>query len=285
MSNTMRDEASGTSLGVLGFWHTIEFFIPYDLQGQILEDKQAPLTVRRFTRDQLAACKTLWRVQPPFGKELTGFDLFLNLFDKRELAQVTQRVLQQSLAPGEEYTQEERTDLEGLTCCAQIKVNKDGEPVFDNVSVSSAPWAMGRIARYHLGGLDFEVFQASLEAFKGTLHTFAAERLARQSPPAQPVQPCPLDANELLALSALVDAWSGYQAVPPTPDTALLVIRANFGDIKKKNTTGAPTEEDDDDASLQDTEVSIMNSFYAQDIARVMTTCGRASSCRCSTRT
>lgn len=275
MSNSTCDDASGTSLSILKFWHNIEFFIPYDLQGQILEDKLAPLTVRRFSRDQLAVadCRSLWSVQPPRGKELTGFDLFLNIFDKRELAEVTQRVLKQALAPGDAFTQDERTDLEGLTCCAQLQADKHGELVLEKVAVSSAPWAMGRIARHHLTGLDFAAFQASLDAFKDTLLTFGAQRLARHARQADEdatipqAQQLPLDADELLTLSAMVAAWASYQAESALSDSPLLVIRAKFADVKKKS---AAAPEEDDDASTPEAEITIMNSFYAQDIARVI---------------
>lgn len=141
MSKDMRDTISANCISILKYWHNIEFFIPFDLQGQVLDEKYAAKNVRCWTRDKLATARTcsLWNFAAPSGKELAGFDVFLGIFDKRALAEVTQRVLKQSVAQGELHTQEERGDLEGLTCCARIKANQHGELVLDNVSVSSAP--------------------------------------------------------------------------------------------------------------------------------------------------
>ena len=80
---------------ILSFWHKIEFFIPYDLQRQVLEAKDAEWSVRLFSVDQLARLSTqlLWSAPVPEGRRLSGFDVYLGVFDKAELADVTRRVV------------------------------------------------------------------------------------------------------------------------------------------------------------------------------------------------
>ena len=42
-------------LKVLEFWHKIEFFIPFDLRGQVLQASDAQWNVKRITASGLAA--------------------------------------------------------------------------------------------------------------------------------------------------------------------------------------------------------------------------------------
>lgn len=114
---------------ILKFWHKVEFFIPFDLQRQVLDAKDAEWSVRTFSAQQLAIADTvaLWRATPPAGRKLTGFEIYLGIFDKTELTEVTRRVVHETLTPDEEFDQEERGELEGRTCVAHIKVSPQGD--------------------------------------------------------------------------------------------------------------------------------------------------------------
>ncbi|RXY89177.1 hypothetical protein DD607_30125, partial [Salmonella sp. 3DZ2-4SM] len=60
-----RNTLQASHRAILSFWHRVEFFIPYDLQGQVLESKDADWSVRQLSRDQLERLdpKDLW--SPP----------------------------------------------------------------------------------------------------------------------------------------------------------------------------------------------------------------------------
>lgn len=278
---------------ILKFWHRVEFFIPFDLQRQVLEAKDAEWSVKTFSEPQLrtAGIGELWRVTPPVGRKLSGFEVYLGVFDKSELSEVTRRVVHEALTPEEEYDQEERGELEGRTCFARIKVSAQGEPLFDDASVSTAPWALGRIQRQGLSGLDFDAFQAGIEALKDDLKNFRAKRVKETSAnPAkdsvgeasQSASVQPLIASDLSALLDVFYDWADYRPALSASNVPVIVIRANSVEERVKASADkakasspkdgeSDTDNGDDEAvSAEDSEIDILNSFYAQDIARAI---------------
>jgi len=290
MSTKKTNPAVSHCTNILKFWHKVEFFIPFDLQRQVLEAKDAESSVRTFSGPQLGAAdvRTLWQVVPPVGRKLSGFEVFLGVFDKAELTEVTQRVVQRALTPNEEYDQEQRGELEGWTCFARIKVSVQGEPQLEEVSISTAPWALGCILQRGLAGLDFDAFQADLETLKEALKNFRAGRAPKETStdhagdgtPSAPAQA--LTAAELSVLLDIFFDWAGYRPQAGKPKAPVIVIRAKSVEEKTKGATekakdllpkegAASTDEEDDElASAEDSEIDILNSFYAQDIARAI---------------
>lgn len=271
---------------ILSFWHKIEFFIPYDLQRQVLEAKDAEWSVRLFSVDQLARLSTqvLWSAPVPEGRRLSGFDVYLGVFDKAELADVTRRVVAETLSDLEIYEQDERGELEGLTCCASLKMSADGTPLLDDLSVSTVPWALGRIMHQGLDGLDFEVFQQDLESLKRNVKTFRASVGA--TAPAQDRDTASCSPADLLRLLKVLAAWSGHDIASRNTSDPILVIRAKSVEDKPKPegraATGQPAaaaidSEEDDDEPVGNTEISILNSFFAGDIASAIKALGDGS--------
>ncbi|PZP27156.1 MAG: hypothetical protein DI603_22505 [Roseateles depolymerans] len=275
---------SASHVSILSYWHKIEFFIPYDLQGQVLEGKDAEWNVRPLSADRLAKLnpQELWSVSVREGRRLSGFDVYLGIFDKAELAEVTRRVIKETLSASEAYEQDERGDLEGLTCCACIRANADGELLLDDLAVSTVPWALGRIMQHGLGGLDFDAFRADLEALKRDVKLFRGSRTAA-APALNGENASVASASDLLALLEMLSAWSGYNPEAPGTGHPVVVIRAKTVEDKGRGNADSPkdqlqaggsTQEDDDEEDgepLGDTEISILNSFYAEDLARAIT--------------
>jgi flavin-binding protein dodecin len=291
--HTLNTSSDNHHRQILEFWHKVEFFIPFDLQQQVLDAKDAEWSVRTFSTSQLdtAGIEALWRVTPPTGRKLSGYEVYLGVFDKAELSEVAQRVVHETLTPEDEYDQDERGELEGRTCFARIKASAQGEPLLDDVSVSTAPWALGRIQREGLSGLDFDAFQADIEALKDNLRNFRANR--PKAAAADPVKDSgeeasqsvfvqPLTASDLSALLDVFYDWAGYRPSLSTPNAPVIVIRAKSVEERAKisvdKTQTSPTEnresdddgDDDEIASPEDSEIDILNSFYAQDIARAI---------------
>src|SRR5690606_37990211 len=133
--NTLKQ--AGAHRRILEFWHKVEFFIPYDLEKQVLDHKDKDWAVRRITREHLQSmqphdCGNLWQVaRPPQGKKVYGFDLFLGIFDKSVLSQSVKAALNHQPTDIEATEDFERGDYEGLTCIAKIGLNAHGEPQFD----------------------------------------------------------------------------------------------------------------------------------------------------------
>lgn len=288
----------------LEFWHKVEFFIPFDLQ-QVLEDKDADWGVRRFTEDQLrdniCGSSKLWQVDIPTDRQLCGFELYLGIFDKSELAIIADQVVHEALTPEDIFEQIERGDLEGPTCFARIKISDHGEPLFDAISVSTVPWALGRIQGDGLHGLSFDAFQGGLLELQERLKNFQAQRLenihkvagsrsASAEKGAEAPSIYPLSGTEVLDLLEVLYQWAGFRPAQSNDSkTAAVLVRAQSKTISKKSTkfskshTGEPAPDqaeaasavleadaDDEAEPVPDTEIDILNSFYAKDIERAI---------------
>lgn len=303
MSTKKTNPAISHCTNILKFWHKVEFFIPFDLQRQVLEAKDAESSVRTFSGPQLHAAdvRILWQVDPSAGRKLSGFEVFLGIFDKVELTEVTQGVVQEALTPDEVYDQEQRGELEGWTCFARIKVSAQGEPKLEEISVSTAPWALGCILQRGLTGLDFGTFQDDIERLKESLKNFRAGRASKEASTVSttdhvgdgassaPTQP--LTAAELSVLLDIFYDWAGYRPQDGKPNAPVLVIRTKSVDDKAtwaaKNAKDPSSKEDavdtedegDEAVSAEDSEIDILNSFYAQDIARAIASLQRGDAC------
>ncbi|MEW6133710.1 MAG: AAA domain-containing protein [Pseudomonadota bacterium] len=293
---------------ILRFWHKVEFFLPFDLQ-QVLDSKDAEWSVRRFSASQLrnGGADSLWRPRLPAGRRITGFEVYLGVFDKSELGEVTLRVVHEALTPDEEYEQEERGELEGPTCFARLKVNADGEPMLEEVSVSTVPWALGRIQRHGLHGLDFDAFLAGVETLKGDLGNFGAQRVPTNTSDedgtvAGSADTPPLTGSDLAALLEVFYNWAGHRPEQQDHGAPVIVIRtlsvedragkeaASSAQAQKSGTspaqsaivdeeTDALEEDEAESAADAEPEIDILNSFYAKDIARAIASLERGEAC------
>ena len=282
----MNDHPPGNRVReILRFWHQVEFFIPFDLE-QVLQAHDAEWAVQRCSPASLRRGeRRLWQPSLPAGRELTGFDVYIGVFDKSQLAEVTRQVLQANLSPAERCEQEERAELEGLTCMAKFRTGPLGEPLLDDVSVSTAPWALGRIQHGNgqLAALDFDAFQDGIEDLKDALHEFRRAR-ADSNAPAEP-QPRPLMGEELLALLSIFEAWTGFRPEAARNEMPVIVIHARSSEESRKKRSAPQAVartasllddlEDDEEGgdggkTADDIEIEILNSFFARDIARAL---------------
>lgn len=274
---------------ILRFWHQVEFFIPFDLEQQVMEAQDAEWAVQTWSVAALRrAQRPLWQPCLPPGRELTGFDVYFGVFDKSLLAEVIRQVLRASLTADETVEQDERGALEGLTCMAKLRLGPAGEPALDDVSVSTAPWALGRIQRAGgLDALDVDVFQDGIADLKESLQAFRRARPPAWAPvtgEGEPVMvPVPLSAQELLALQAIFEAWTGFTPAAGRDGVAAIVIRArSVEENPKKRQANAKavaergggqnlaTDDEDDADGADEIEVEILNSFFAKDIERAI---------------
>jgi hypothetical protein len=282
----LQDRPATLDIGrVLRFWHKVEFFIPFDLQKHVLEASDADWAVRTWSSQSLPrGTAYLWTFKLPPGRKLVGFNIFLGVFDKSVLA----GVVRDALSEQEELEQDERAELEGLTCMAKIKAGPSGEPLLQEVSVSTAPWALGRVQAEGLAGLEFDAFENSIEALKVDLLHFRTARTAEagaalsageneNEDPAGEAAPVPLSGDELRALLTLFQRWAGYGAEALGADQPILVIQAKSVEDRKKRGAVATShdlvqadEDDEDEGDVAELEIDILNSFFAKDIARVI---------------
>lgn len=260
-------------LEILKYWHNIEFFIPFDLNQ--ITDTPDDWKLRWLGRSELTQLPATFFSQliVPSSHQITGYRLYLGVFDKAEIA----RTCATSLSYAQQVEEEERGELEGRTCFARLALNALGEPVFDPLSVSTVPWALGQVTRHGLSSLGLESFESSLSRLKDGLQNFKAQRRPAVRDQAGLILPNPLLGFEMLALHELFAEWAGF-----TPDSEQPPILLEILALKKNKQApslvgqnaeaqaDAQNDDDDDDEVSEEPGIDILNSFYIEDIERVM---------------
>lgn len=251
-------------IDILDYWHKIEFFIPFDLDQ--VTDVEDEWKLRWIKPQQLAAWSSTSfpRFDIPADRRITGFRLYLGVFDRSEIATVCKHVLPESAGGNEE---EERVEMEGRTCFVRLDLNAHGEPVFDPVSVSTVPWAMGRAMSHGIESLGSAAFDAARLSLIDLLKDFRTRR-----PPAKPVEPggaplAVLTGAEIDTLSTLLNEWAGFAPAPGHPLLleAVTAKKKDKEDGKEKSIDKKEEDEEPDPPSID-----ILNSFYIEDIERAM---------------
>ncbi|BBE09856.1 Uncharacterized protein MCB1EB_1695 [Mycoavidus cysteinexigens] len=280
-------------LAVLRYWHKLEFFIPFDLSGLVddAKDWEVRWLYESALRQAADAPEHLWQANIPDEYEITGFNLYLNIFDKSEIVQICAQNLQAEANGAPEYEEDERTELEGLTCFAKLKFTAQGGPRFEQVSISTLPWALGQTQKHGLKALTHEAFEHSKNRLTELLQNF----LANRSVPADHEESStrPLTGIEIIALHEIFCVWAEYSSQSNQAVALLKVCTQKkaspvMGGLTSAEIPSAPlkfnaapqTEADanDTDTALEDEddeifefEIDILNSFFIQDIERAIT--------------
>jgi len=275
----LNQEEQRRFLDILQYWHKVEFFIPFALDQRLgdLEDWQW----RYLDRDVLAsAMDASWRhFDPPADKEVQGFNLYLGVFDKSAILAMMRHCLPLAAQDGVTDEEEQRADLDGDTCFAKLELSVEGSLQLDEISVSTAPWAIGQVRAGGLQALQYEAFDTAKQRLQRLLGDFMSQRGVDTD--------SPLGAQEVARLHRLLCDWAGFQPDPGVP-MAMLEVRvrdkaaaadpAVANPVPEKPVPGAepPTgiadegDEDDEDDAGAELEIDILNSFFIVDIERAI---------------
>lgn len=303
--NKSPSSRSATSLGngrkTLEFWHKVEFFIPFNLDRELEQIKDVEKHLRYLTKEQLQkpTIEPLWQADSPPEKELSGFDLYLGLFDIAKLAEAAKEILGDTLSENEVNEEAERGELKGTTCFARIKLNPQGIPLLKEVSVSTVPWALGVIQRDGVSGLSSEAFQDGQSELKKQLKHFQEVRndrvpqseVEKNGSAENEIQVSPLSETEISSLLEIFYCWAAYHPDGKGDVSPVALIRAKFKSPSEnvqtphKNNRGQQTadstinhndtesddaEEEEESSASGETEIAILNSFYCRDIERAI---------------
>ncbi|MBY5403438.1 DEAD/DEAH box helicase [Rhizobium leguminosarum] len=262
-------------LAILDFWHKIEFFIPYDLSSRIAssEGRSVFWLHAKTLEDDGAA---LSRPAIPEEKQITGFTLFLGVFSKSEIADI-RRHFDCVAADIAEYEDAERGDLDGDTCFASLQLSPFGQPLFETFSVSTLPWALGRVRKSGLSSLSHEAFADGKRQLSELLQNFRAQRHLRSSSVEDP-DGQPIDAAEILTLHELLCDWAGFSSKQEKPVAAVEIRYRDRMERPEIISLPPPQEsnaldagdEEEESANVEE-DIGILNSFFIEDIERAMT--------------
>lgn len=277
----MNASSDNRHIQVLEFWHKVEFFIPFDLRRQVLQANGAEWSVKCITAAEIQAISPessgdFWKVaRVPEEKAVRGFELYLGVFDKSILATLTDSLIGKPDSEALQIDQEERGELEGETCFARLWLNAAGEPQFDQVSVSTVPWALGAISRGGLGSLSADAFQASLKRLQDDLRNFQARRKSGDAASEFSKEVLPLTRADIENLLEILHGWAGFE--PGGTDSALAVVRAVVGkktaaeaELGHERASEEMDEDEDEESAPDEIGIDILNSFYVKDIERTI---------------
>lgn len=273
---------------ILDFWHKVEFFIPFDLKQVFDKTDERDLKWLK-PEDLRPGAPSPWQVDVPEDREVTGFTLYLGVFDMQLIADFAGELSAPDATNLIEDT--ERTALEGKSCVARVTVDAQGQAEFDPLSISTVPWAIGTAKKSGLGALTSEAFAGAKNDLSERLFNYKTERLRARPDTPEGAEPFPLTGEDILSLHALIMNWTGC-AFPPQSSIALCQIRTRAkreeklpspGSAAAENTAtpsdtksvppSEPIEEDEEDeieGVEEEPTVDILNSFYIEDIERCM---------------
>ncbi len=274
-----QNKLTSEQIAILDFWHKIEFFLPYDLQDALSKITKKKQIYQSFSAQSISThqAEDLW-LNPYKGENevVVGFELFIGIYKKEELGEQ----LKEMLALGEEsdnvrfignqLTKRNLTEEgKGLSCCAKISLDEFGrlDPYKSgNIEISTAPWAIGQI-RQHGGDvscLDFDKFDGELKSLKDLLADFLKTQI---EPKVTEENPLPaLNGENIVELAQIVTDWMHFQSEQTSlPEFYLYPRKGTVKQEKNTNNETVPFY-----VEVEQIQISIMNSFFATDIAKVI---------------
>ncbi|MFM0619806.1 AAA domain-containing protein [Paraburkholderia nemoris] len=274
---------------VLDYWHKVEFFIPFDLQ-QVFDTAKEDALKWLLPADLALGTTSPLQVKVPEGRELTGFRLYIGIFEKQAIADFSGWL--PASAETNSIEDDERTQLDGRSCVAKLNLSAQGQPVFDPLSVSTVPWALGTASTYGLDALSASAFDAARRNLSDMLFNYEFERLRNRSDSKDELKSMPMTGGELLSLHELLAKWSGFELPVDLPVALLEILTKEEKNDSKRpplgqeaSTTGvasssadSPTtpdsndeeSDDEDDTAADEPAIDILNSFYIDDIEQCM---------------
>lgn len=277
MLNRSESEAiSANFADVLQFWHRLEFFSPFDLDKRVEPSERKHIIWLR--EDDLQERLTeLAAYAPPPGKRITSAYLFAGVFSMGELERFANE-----LAPASDgddaFEDAERGLPEGRSCFAQLSLGTGFGINFDDIEVSTLPWAMGQCRKTGLNALGHRAYHDSQQRLKDDFRGIRDRASADMA--------APLAKATILDVLAALEAWANFEL--PRGDIPVACVEINLGDAKpskaKADTSPAyiseasagdvskATEDTEIDEAEEpdDLQIGILNSFFITDLEAAM---------------
>jgi hypothetical protein len=272
------------AIRVLRSWHQIEFFQPSSIPSE--DDKDYGVLIDQSELVRLGNSALPWlddNSKANLGlqqHQSYSYTLYLGVFNQSILADlVSQKISPSKAETVEEIELEERSDVDSKTCFAKLRVSNAGVPNLSRMSVSTLPWAMGLLQKGELSNLSFSHFQERCELLDEGLNRLEAKLPLSPNKPEFRL----LSVDALVSLTALLNEWAGFNADGDRGFKILLCWDAErngqrqigkAAEIQKKvnaRLEEANTSKDrETDVEVSELKQAILNSFYIEDIERVI---------------
>ncbi|MFI0435483.1 MAG: AAA domain-containing protein [Parachlamydiaceae bacterium] len=240
---------------ILNYWALVEFFSPYHLENTLDSPKKGQ---KIYAQDNLNE-KLAWLNAPlieknnpstPFAK---GYSLYLGLFSTEETADRARHYFAKEQSNCQSLNWRNCGNANSMTCFARLTLTTHGIPLFGTLSLSTLPWAHGRLIKENEKLLSIEKYWKSVNRLIVTLREEFSEILPEKLMKEPNKKGRYLDGKSLFELVHLLYDWAGYQ--PEGYPIAMIESLDGDRSIEAK-----------DPLIKNGRDVPILNSFYIQDI-------------------
>ena len=240
---------------ILDYWTLVEFFSPY-LLDNILGDKQ---NIQRVYVDQ--PCDFPWSVEMPLAEDdpgsafVKGYHLYLGIFSTEETADRARHVFVEKPNDWHSVDWRQCGSVSTHSCFARLTVTKFGTPILGSLTLSTLPWAHGRLLNNQSTFLTMESYWKGVQRLLLDLDENYFDSLIRRVVRLPKETAGVLDHATLSKLVEFLFEWAGY--VPRGYPIAL---------IEPLNIEENRAAKDPKIESVR--EIPILNSFYIQDLEK-----------------
>ncbi len=240
---------------ILEYWTLVEFFSPYILENT-LNNKQY---YQKIYADELSREPLPWLNVPPIQENdlatpfAKGYTLYLGLFSFEETADRARHTFAKLPSQWKSVNWRSCAEAGSTTCFARLTVSTHGIPLFGTLTLSTLPWAHGRLLDSKQESLTLEHYWKSVNQLLLRLREEFSALLPIKLVKAPKEKARYLDADTLSKLTDLLYDWAGYK--PHGYPLALVETLSGDNQVVAKEPQ-IKTERD----------VPILNSFYIQDL-------------------
>ena len=240
---------------ILEYWTLVEFFSPYILENTI-NNKQDYQKI--YANDPLNEplpwlnAPTIQENDPatPFAK---GYYLYIGLFSIEETADRARHAFAKQPSQWQSVNWRSCAAAGSTTCFARLTVTTHGTPLFGTLTLSSLPWAHGRLLNENEELLTVEQYWKSVNRLLAHLYEEFSSSLPVKLVKKPKKQASFLDMNAISGLTELFYNWAGYK--PAGYPLVLIETLCEDSTLEAK-----------DPQIKTARDVPILNSFYIQDL-------------------
>lgn len=236
---------------ILEYWSLVEFFSPYIIEN-MLDPKLNYQKIYAGTPLPWLNEEIIEEIDPatPFAK---GYHLYLGLFSMEETADRARHTFAEQLSDWQSINWRSCATASSTTCFARLTVTTHGIPLFGTLTLSTLPWAHGRLLNGQEKSLTIEHYWKSVNRLILSLREEFSAELPTKLMKKPNISARYLDVETLSKLVDHLYAWAGYKPL----GYPLALIEPLHGD----NKTAAK-----DPQLKEGRDVPILNSFYIQDL-------------------
>ncbi|MFN3234909.1 MAG: DEAD/DEAH box helicase [Gammaproteobacteria bacterium] len=257
---------------VLKYWHKIEFFSPYDLDNALSASPYKFGITHEELHDENCTQFIPWLSQKALEDRIGKTDqkyqyaIYFLPFEKNELTRLCQKLFGEENNPIRQMDYEERLDDEGLSCFAKLVLSPEGTFNLNNLSISTLPWALGKLKKNALDELSAHQYRLEEEAilFNEILKVFLRLQASTDRNDGE-VQLTP---KAILELTAVFQSWANFD--PKHPQAIMVAMWESSASTKKTEEKNNEFVSEDNAEEDDENNIPILNSFYIEDLEKII---------------